>query len=243
MKATLLIIIKQLYVHEAYQNKKFASIYFTLWLSYHTSLALYVGDNNSKNIKLSITAGAGVSYFHYDVRNFNHKIHGQRYQFEAPNFRFGLLADQPTLKNVSIKGGLRVGVRFKRKPLYENYQPGLIYPYSFFGMDEQVSKSNSYFYEVPVSIVYTKQKIKIGAGVIYHASISVLAEGDGPDWGLIPSLAYSLSERLTVGVEYFYAVNKKGIDYVHDDNGRKIPFNYRNQFVHATIEYKLKMKK
>ena len=48
--------------------------------------------DNPKNFKLYLTEGLGVSYFKYDVRNFNHKIHGQSYRFVAPNIRIGIAA-------------------------------------------------------------------------------------------------------------------------------------------------------
>ncbi len=73
--------------------------------------------DNPKNFKLYLTEGLGVSYFKYDVRNFNHKIHGQSYRFVAPNIRIGIAAEKPVSKRLSLKTGLRIGMRIKRTSL------------------------------------------------------------------------------------------------------------------------------
>lgn len=209
------------------------------FLSQACSLAQETSANNRKT-RISAMNGIGFSYFLYDVNKLNRRIHGKRYQFEVPNFRLGLLVEQPISEKLSLKTGLRMGIRTKRKSIYPDRSSGLVYPYSFYGMDEQVSSSWAYFYEVPLSIVYSQQKIRIGAGVLYHGWINILSEGSSPDLGLLPSLSYALNAKFTFGIEYFYALNERGVDYVHDDYGQNIPFRYRNQFVQFTVEYRLK---
>ena len=195
--------------------------------------------DSSKKIKISLTGGLGVSYFKYDVRNLNRKIHNQSYRFTAPNIRMGIAVDKPVSKRLSLKTGLRIGMRIKRTSLYDEQDLYLRYPYSFLDMDEKVSSSNSSFVEIPFGLQWTKKKIKIGISAIYRDFAVFTDARDPMDFGIVPSVLYTLNDKVIIGLEYFVGYNEFGRYSVHDDFGKFIYFDYSNRFAQLTIEYKL----
>ena len=197
-------------------------------------------DDSSKKIKLSLTGGLGVSYFRYDVRNLNQKIHNQSYRFGAPNIRMGIAADKPISKRLSLKTGLRIGMRIKRTSLYDEQDLYLRYPYSFLDMDEKVSSSNSSFVEIPLGLQWTKKKIKIGISALYRDFAVFTDARDPMDFGIVPSFLYMFNDKFSIGFEYFVGYNEIGKYSVHDDFGKFIYFDYSNRFAQLTIEYRLK---
>ncbi len=196
--------------------------------------------HNSRKIRLYTTGGFGVSYFKYDVRKFNHKIHGQSYRFAAPNIRIGIAAEKSISKSLSLKTGLRVGIRIKRTSLYDEQDLYFRYPYSFLDMDEIVSSSNSSFVEIPVGLQWTRKKIKIGISVISRGFAVFTDARDPTDFGIVPSLLYTLNDKVSIGLEYFVGYNEFGRYSVHDDFGKFIYFDYSNRFAQLTVEFRLK---
>lgn len=200
-----------------------------------------VDSNDSpRKVKLYATGGLGVSYFKYDVRNLNQKIHNQSYRFVAPNIRIGIAADKPISKNLSLKIGLRIGLRIKRTSLYDEQDYYLVYPYSFLDINEIVSSSNSSFVEIPLGLQWTKKNVKIGLSAIYRDFAVFTDARDPMDFGIVPSLFYMLNDKFSIGFEYFVGYNEIGRYVVHDDFGKFIYFDYSNRFAQLTIEYRLK---
>lgn len=197
-------------------------------------------NDNSKKIKLSLTGGLGVSYFKYDVRKFNHKINGQSYRFAAPNIRIGFAAQKSVSKRLSIKTGLRIGMRIKRTSLYDEQDYYLVRPYSFLDMNEKVSLSSSSFVEIPLGLQWTKKNVKIGLSAIYRDFAVFTDARDPTDFGIVPSFLYMFNDRISIGFEYFVGYNKIGKYSVHDDSGKYIYFDYSNRFAQLTIEYRLR---
>lgn len=197
-------------------------------------------NDTSKKIKLSLTEGIGVSYFMYDVRNLNQKIHNQSYRFVTPNIRIGIAVEKPISKRLSIKTGLRIGMRIKRTSLYDEQDYYLVRPYSFLDMDEKVSSSNSSFVEIPLGLQWTKKNIKIGLSAIYRDFAVFTDARDPMDFGIVPSFLYMFNDRISIGFEYFVGYNEIGKYSVHDDSGKYIYFDYSNRFAQLTIEYRLR---
>lgn len=222
---------------------KIVSILIVLSLLASISSRAQSGVNDrSKKIKLNVTGGLGVSYFKYDVRNLNKKIHNQSYRFAAPNIRIGIAADKPISKRLSLKTGLRIGVRIKRTSLYDEQDYYLVYPYSFLDMNEKVSSSNSSFVEIPLGLQWTDKKIKIGLSAIYRDFAVFTDARDPMDFGIVPSFLYIFNDKLSIGFEYFVGYNEIGKYSVHDDFGKYIYFDYSNRFAQLMIEYRLKKK-
>lgn len=201
-------------------------------------------DINPRKIKFYLTSGLGISYFHYDVRNLNQKINGRTHAFAAPNFRIGLTVDKPILINLYLRAGLRFGVRIKRDPLYEDFRiTGIVYPYTFFYLDERVSGSNAYFVEIPIGLQYAKGRVKIGVEAVYR-DFAVFADANDPiEFGILPSISYAMTSKANICLEYYIGFREVIRDVLHDDFGRDIYYTATSRFAQVKVEYKLTRKK
>ncbi len=228
--------------------KNFILFILSTLLFSNISFAQNEPEKKREKIKLYYTGGAGVSYFHYDVRNLNKLIHGRSYKFMAPSFRMGMLAEIPIYRNFSITTGLRVGVRLKRESIYEvSRQRGLIYPYTFDYLDEEVSDFNSYSVEIPFGVQYSKGKIKVGVAGIYRdqgVNFDLGAElsnrGEIDDIGLVPSVSYAFNKNIAVGLEYYFGKMMPRFNSVHNDNGQDIYYGFSTRMAQFTIRYKMR---
>ncbi len=196
---------------------------------------------NSKKIKLSWMEGLGVSYFHYNVKALNHKINNKSYRFETPNLRIGIVAEVPISQKISIKTGVRIGLRIKRTSIYEDYKlGGTVGSYTFTYLDERVSHSNSSFVEIPVGLQYNASKIKFGISAIYRDFAIFTDALDPMDFGILPNVSVAINNKISIGVEYYFSSYAVSEGIVHDNSGKNINYKSTNRFAQITMEYKLK---
>jgi hypothetical protein len=212
---------------------------FTLFLFSATfSLAQ---DYEYKRIKLYQTVATGFSYFHFNVNDFNQKINGTNHQFKAVNFRVGLTCEKYLWKNIALKASLRVGLRMKRPTRYEQARrTGVFPPYTFLYLDERVSTSNSPFVEIPLGLHYKTRFAKFGLNIIYRDFAIFNDTKDPIDLGIASSLFYPLSQKVSIGLEYYFGSIVTDNGRVNDNNGQEISYTAKNRFAQVIIEFKLK---
>lgn len=193
-----------------------------------------------KKIRYELSGGFGLSSFHYDKRNLNKRINGKSYHFETLNFKIGFSAEKPISRRWSLQSGLRLGLRLKRESIYSDPKLGnLVYPYSFFHQNDLVSKSSPIFIEIPLGILYQMKNSKVGLEVL-HRSFTMNADNEGVDWGIMPNFSYNLGARLALRGEYFIGKYKNSRDYIHDDFGNIIYFDFNTRYSMIMLTYKLK---
>ena len=224
--------------------------FMCLLLSY--SLFAQKDLSETRKIKLYLTGGMGVSYYRYNVKFFNQKIHGKYYRFASPNFRIGLMASKPISEKLALNAGLRVGLSMKRETLYEeSRRTRMVRPYTFFNLDDGVSSANLYCIEIPMALQYTKGKTKIAIGGLYRYFISGVPVGTvgpvgfnyGSDLGITSSLSYEINDKIGIGLEYYVGSKVFARGLVHNDFGELIFYEARNRLAHITLGYKLKSRK
>lgn len=196
----------------------------------------------SRKLNYAFTAGTGVSYFQYNSSKV--KEH-----FASPEFRLGLNIQKQLLPNVSVQTGLRMGLKLKTAPVYtiEEYKS---MPFRSLGsIDETTSRSDHYFIEIPLNVQYQYRKFKVGAGVVYRNLVQFdnyryVAYHTTSDIGITPSLAYQLSDKLTINAEYYFGTISffEGISYDTPSRATSTTLKAYNRFAQISIAYSLRKK-
>ncbi len=199
-------------------------------------------ESNPINRKLSysITAGTGVSYFHYNSSLI--KEH-----FASSEFRLGLGIQKQLTNNLSLQSGLRVGLKLKTSRIY-NDQEYLAMPFRSLGsVDETMSRSDHYFIEIPLSIHYQYKKFKAGAGVVYRNLVQFddtryVIYNTTSDIGITPSLSYQLNDRVTLNAEYYFGTISFFEGRAYDNYPNQVTYKAYNRYAQISIAYSLRKK-
>lgn len=206
-------------------------------ITLHIGCMAQARDNQVKKTELSLLAGLGFSYFHYDVEDLNQPINGETHRFEAPNIRIGVMASRRATERLTLNVSFRLGMRTKRASLYDDVrETGIVPPYTFYHIDESVSQANYFFYEIPVGLEVGRNNLRLGLAGLFRSKMLL---GDF-DIGALPSIWYVPNDRIKIGIEYYFGTIIGISDIVHDNYNNTIRFNARNRFAQLALQWKLK---
>jgi hypothetical protein len=195
------------------------------------------GSDGEKKVHLDLIGGLGLSYFHYDVENLNKPINGETHRFAAPNLRLGVAASRRIANRLTIRAGFRLGLRTRRSSLYDDVRTtGIVPPYTFYYIDESVSRFTYYFYEIPIGLEIGNNGLRVGLAGVFRSKIPM---GDF-DVGTLPSLWYVPNNKFRIGAEYYVGTVVGIRDIVHDDYNNTISFGARTRSVQLTFDWRLR---
>ncbi len=164
--------------------------------------------------------------------------------FSALEVRGGLGVLKTLTEVLKMRAGLLVGAKFKRKSLNQSEEAFLIGA-PFLEVDKVASSRNHYFYEAPVFIQGNIKHLNIDlkAGIIFRHFLPNNKDVDfltaRREFGLSGGGAYRLSDRISIGVDYYYGLTKVLSSYGEVD-GTAYRLDLRNQRVEFTIDYFLR---
>ncbi len=207
---------------------------FLLFISI-SALTLYGQTRNEdRNISYSVYACAGRAIFASSPSGPS--------KFPALEVRLGGGASWNFVKNFSLDARIIFGFRAKRNPYNVPGQPYTVGP-PFLSVDEVASKSNHFFYDIPVSLKFDLPHPKIGikAGANYRFYMS---NDESFDWlagqgevGLIFGAYYRITPKISVGIDQYFGLTKvySGMGQINGIDSEVVIRNQSTQFI---VSYK-----
>lgn len=203
----------------------------------------------SKKFDLGLLFGIGNSYF-------THNVDTEK-SFPHAEIKTGIIVKKKLIKSLSIKTGLNLGLKLRRKPYYTYYGFAVLIDQEDFNnlsivdfvqnMDKTLNRKHG-FIELPLSVqlnLLKKLSISVGGNFRWYFPKEQINYFDldyisgHEDYGILTGFSYLISNKVSLGFDYYHGLNKIYSNY---DIGTFYYFpNERqyvtNKFVQVAIEY------
>jgi hypothetical protein len=179
---------------------------------------------------LGLGLGANYSFLTYDDKKFKNRFPNNEYRLE-------LIASLPVNTTFAISTGLRLG----RKQSTNSLFPFL--PIELVGIDKALSSRNHYFSEVPLRLVYMREKISIGLGGLlkYYFKISDPNEyflSDKFEFGISPNLTYKIYDKVELASELYFGLTPI-LKFIYNDQGNFKSLSTFDNYFGISVRYKM----
>lgn len=193
---------------------------------------IFVFAQNNPNAKINLHGFAGIGRATIET-NISAPT-----KFPALEIKIGVGISKPLNESLALSSRLAFGSRLKRKSDMSARHDG-----RFTILDEHASERNHYFIEIPLLLQYHFSRAGLGlrAGGNFKQYLSSNST-NRPDmisgkseFGIIGGAAYSLTDRINIGIEYHAGLTKiyKGGGTI---DGRNYALTGRNHLAQLVFE-------
>lgn len=193
---------------------------------------IFVFAQNNPNAKINLHGFAGIGRATIET-NISAPT-----KFPALEIKIGVGISKPLNESLALSSRLAFGSRLKRKSDMSARHDG-----RFTILDEHASEQNHYFIEIPLLLQYNFSRAGLGlrAGGNFKQYLSSNST-NRPDmisgkceFGIIGGAAYSLTDRINIGIEYHAGLTKiyKGGGTI---DGRNYALTGRNHLAQLVFE-------
>lgn len=166
--------------------------------AFFTSYKASAQEIQSRRLIMDLGIGANYSYLTYSDKAFNTRFPNVEYRLE---FNTSI----PVKTAFAVSTGMRFGVK-------QNTNSSIPFlPIDLVDIDEIMSSNDHFYLEIPLRLVYVRQKMSFGLGglVRYYFKISEPRQyflSNAFEFGISPNLTYKIYKRVELAGEYYLGV-------------------------------------